>query len=150
MVGLDLLRGSEVFDGLSDDELAPIALMSTVTAYAAGAEIFVEGQPADNLYIVADGRVQVLIDIGRGRQTVVDTVTRDGSFGWSALVPPFVYTGGAKCSEPSRLVAIPGEGLRDLCKENCRVCHTIMEHLASIISARLKDTRLQLISLMYG
>lgn len=150
MVSLDLLRTSEVFDGLSDDELAPIALMASESCYAAGDELFCEGQDATNLYIVADGRVQVLIDIGRGRQTVVDTVTADGSFGWSALVPPYVYTGGAKCSEPSRIIAIPGAELRALCQDNCRICHTIMERLASIISARLKDTRLQLISLMYG
>lgn len=150
MVPMDLLRSSEVFDGLSDDELATVALMSTERAFAAGEEIFGEGQIAANLFIVAEGRVQIVIDIGRGRQTVVDTVTRDGSFGWSALVPPFTYTGAAKCSEPTRVVAVPGEELRALCMENCRICHTIMERLASIISARLKDTRLQLISLMYG
>ena len=150
MVALDLLRSSEVFDGLSDDELAPISLMSSEVSYAAGDEVFGEGQVAANLYIVADGRVQVLIDIGRGRQTVVDTVTRDGSFGWSALVPPYTYTGAAKCSEASRLIVVPGAELRALCQDNCRTCHMIMERLASIISARLKDTRLQLISLMYG
>ena len=33
---------------------------------------------------------------------------------------------------------------------NCGTCYTIMEKLATIISSRLKDTRLQLISLMHG
>ncbi len=150
MVPMDLLRSSEIFDGLSDDELAPIALMSSEARYEAGDQIFAENDEARNLFIVVEGRVQVMIDISRGRQIVVDTVTRDGSFGWSALVPPYVYTGGAKCSEPSRVLVVPGADLRDLCQVNCRVCHTIMERLSSIISARLKDTRLQLISLMYG
>jgi len=150
MLSLELLRNSEVFDGLSDDELAPIAKMATEASYQAGEEIFAENDEARYLYVVTEGRVQVLINVGRGRQVVVDTVTRDGSFGWSALVPPYFYTGGAKCSEPTRVVAIPGDELRALCMDNCRICHTIMERLASIISARLKDTRLQLISLMYG
>ncbi len=150
MVSLDLLRTSEVFDGLSDDELAPIAKMSSQQSYRAGDLVFEENQEATSLYIVTSGRVGILIDIGKGRQTVVDTIVPDGSFGWSALVPPYFYTGAAKCLEPTQVLVVPGDDLRSLCLENCRICHSIMERLASIISARLKDTRIQLIGLMYG
>ena len=150
MVPLELLRTSEVFDGLSDDELAPIAKMSHQRSCGAGDLLFGEHDPAINLYIVTTGRVGILIDIGRGRQTVVDTISPDGSFGWSAMVPPYFYTGAAKCLEPTQVLVVPGEELRGLCLDNCRICHTIMERLASIISSRLKDTRIQLISLMYG
>ncbi len=150
MVPLDLLRTSEVFDGLSDDELAPIAKMSHQQTFRAGDLVFDENDEAKNLYVVTTGRVGILIDIGRGRQTGVDTIIPDGSFGWSALVPPYFYTGAAKCLEATQVLVVPGEELRGLCLDNCRICHTIMERLASIISARLKDTRIQLISLMYG
>ncbi len=150
MVSLDTLRKSEVFEGLSDDELAVIAKMAQEETYEAGARIFGENEEAKFLYIVEQGRVAILIELGRGKQTVVDTVTKGGSFGWSALVPPYVYTGAAKCSERTKVVVVPGMELRDLCLKNCRTCYTIMERLAMVISARLKDTRLQLISLMYG
>jgi CRP-like cAMP-binding protein len=150
MVPLDLLRNSEVFYGLSDDELAPIAKMSHQQVLHAGDLVFGENDEAKNLYIVISGRVGILIDIGRGRQTVVDTIGPNGSFGWSALVPPYFYTGAAQCLEATQALVVPGEELRGLCMDNCRICHTIMERLASIISARLKDTRVQLISLMYG
>jgi CRP-like cAMP-binding protein len=150
MVPLDLLRTSEVFDGLIDDELAPIAKMSYQRTFGTGDQVFGESEEAKNLYIVSSGRVGILIEIGRGRQTVVDTITPNGSFGWSALVPPYFYTGSAQCLEPTQVLVVPGEELRGLCMDNCRICHTIMERLASIISSRLKDTRIQLISLMYG
>lgn len=150
MVPLDALRKSEVFEDLSDDELAMIAKVSREETYEAGARIFAENEEAKNLYIVEQGRVAILIELGQGKQTVVDTVTKGGSFGWSALVPPYIYTGTAKCSEPTKVVAVPGAELREICRTNCRTCYTIMERLATVISARLKDTRLQLISLMYG
>jgi CRP/FNR family cyclic AMP-dependent transcriptional regulator len=150
MVPLDLLRTSEAFDGLSDDELAPIAKMAHQQSFRAGDLLFGENEPAKNLYTVITGRVGILIDIGKGRQTVVDTIVPDGCFGWSALVAPYVYTAAAKCLEPTVVLVVPGEELRGLCVDNCRICHTIMERLASIISARLKDTRIRLISLMYG
>ena len=150
MVGLEALRKSDLFEGLSDDELAAIAKMAREEMYDVGAIIFRENEVAKNLYIVREGRVAILIDIGRGKQTVIDTVCRNGSFGWSAMVPPYVLTGTAKAMERTRVIVLTGQDMRELCRMNCGTCYTIMEKLATIISSRLKDTRLQLISLMHG
>ena len=150
MVGLEALRKSDLFEGLSDDELAAIAKMAREEVYDTGATIFRENEVAKNLYIVREGRVAILIDIGRGKQTVIDTIGRNGSFGWSAMVPPYILTGTAKTIERTRLIVINGHDLRCLCRMNCATCYTIMEKLATIVSSRLKDTRLQLISLMYS
>jgi CRP-like cAMP-binding protein len=150
MIGLEALRKSDLFEGLSDDELAVIAKMAREEVYEAGALIFRENDAARSVYIVQEGRVAILIEIGRGKQTVIDTVTRHGSFGWSAMVPPFILTGTARTMEKTRLIVITGQDLRELCRMNCGTCYTIMEKLATIISSRLKDTRLQLITLMYA
>jgi len=150
MVGLEALRKSDLLEGLSDDELAAIAKMAREELYDVGAIIFRENEVAKSLYIVREGRVAILIDIGRGKQTVIDTVCRNSSFGWSAMVPPYVLTGTAKAMERTRVIVLTGQDMRELCRMNCGTCYTIMEKLATIISSRLKDTRLQLISLMYG
>ncbi len=150
MVGLEALRKSDLFEGLSDDELAAIAKMAREETYDVGAIIFRENDPAKSVYIVREGRVAILIDIGRGKQTVIDTICRNGSFGWSAMVPPYILTGTAKTMERTRVIVLTGQDLRELCRMSCSTCYTIMEKLATIISSRLKDTRLQLISLVYG
>jgi len=150
MVGLEALRKSDLFEGLSDDELAAIAKMARDEIYDVGAVIFRENEVAKNLYIVREGRVAILIDIGRGKQTVIDTICRNGSFGWSAMVPPYILTGTAKTMERTRVIVLTGQDLRELCRMNCGTCYTIMEKLATMISSRLKDTRLQLVSLMYA
>ena len=150
MVGLEALRKSDLFEGLSDEELLLIAKLAREETYEAGAVIFRENEPARDLYIVREGRVAILIDIGRGKQTVIDTIYRNGSFGWSAMVPPYILTGTAKTMEKTRVIVLTGQDLRELCRMSCGTCYTIMEKLATIISSRLKDTRLQLISLMYG
>ena len=150
MVGLEALRRSDLFEGLSDDELAAIAKMAREETYDVGTIIFRENSPAKDLYIVREGRVAILIDIGRGKQTVIDTICRNGSFGWSAMVPPYILTGSAKTMERTRVIIITGRELRELCRTSCGTCYTIMEKLATIISIRLKDTRLQLIGLMHG
>ena len=149
MVGLETLRKSDVFGGLTDEELFALAKVAREETYEAGTQIFAENETATNLYIVIEGRVVILIDIARGRQAVIDTVTRGGSFGWSAMVPPYVLTGTARAVDRVKVIALAGDELRNLCKVNCATCYTIMEKLATIISRRLGETRLQLMSLMY-
>jgi CRP-like cAMP-binding protein len=148
MVGLEVLRHSELFEGLSDDELAAIAHIAHEETFAPGTLILVENQAATDLYVVRDGRVAILTEIGRGRQTVIDTVMPGASFGWSTLVPPYVLTASARAMAQTRVIVIPGAELRELCHQNCQTCYTIMEKLATIISARLREARLQLIALL--
>ena len=148
MVGLGVLRKSDLFEGLSDDELVAIARISHDETYPAAASIFLRTSPQRNLYIVTEGRVVILINIGRGRQTVVDTMCQNASFGWSAMVPPFVLTGTARTVEQTQVVVIPGDGFRGLCRQSCATCYTIMEKVATMASARLRESRLQLIGLI--
>lgn len=148
MIGLEVLRKSDIFEGLSDEELAAITRIASEEAYPAGARICAENEPATKLYIVREGRVVILTEIGRGKQTIIDTVTAGSSFGWSAIIPPFILTDTAKAMEHTRVIAIPSHLLRELCQQNCHICYTIMEKLATIISNRLRNTRLQLISVL--
>ena len=142
MVGLEYLRKSDLFEGLADDELVAIARISHEESFPAGATLFVENEPARNLFIVVQGRVVILFNIGRGRQTVVDTVCPNASFGWSAMVPPYVMTGTAKAVESARVIAVPGDSLRSICKQSCSTCYTIMEKVAAMASTRLRESRL--------
>jgi len=148
MIGLEALRKSDLFEGLGDDELIAIAKLAREVTCEAGEIIFREGDPARDLYIVREGRVAILIDIGRGKQTVIETISRNSSFGWSAMVSPYTFTGSARALERTRLIVLSGRDLRELCRTNCSTCYTIMEKIAMIISRRLKDTRLQLIGLL--
>ena len=149
MVPLEILRKSDVFSGLTDDELVAIAQLAHEETYEAGAQVFLEHGPARYLYLVVEGRVVIMINIARDRQAVIDTVSRGGSFGWSAMVPPYVLTGTAKAVDRVRVVAVPGDELRGMCRLNCTMCYTIMERLATLIARRLSETRLQLLSVMY-
>jgi len=150
MVSLDVLRQSNLLEGLTDEQLGQVAKIAREETFDPGSYIFRENDEAKTVYIVLEGRVAVLIDIGGGHSTMVDTVTRGETFGWSAMVPPHTMTASAKAVERTRVVAIPGREMRDFCQHDCHMCYMIMENLARTISIRLKDTRLQLTSLMHG
>lgn len=150
MVGLEALRKNDLFEGLSDDELVAIAKIAREETHEAGTIIFRENDSAENLYVVREGRVALLIDIGRNKQTVIDSISINGSFGWSAMVPPYTFTSAAQAMERTHLIVLSGHDLRELCRTSCTTCYSIMEKIVVIISHRLKDTRLQLISLLHN
>jgi len=122
MVGLEALRKSDLFEGLGDEELLAIARLAREEKYDAGSVVFRENDPANYLYIVREGRVAILIDIGRTKQTVIDTISRNGSFGWSAMVPPYIYTSTSRTLEPTRVIVLSGQELRELCSIHCSTC----------------------------
>jgi signal-transduction protein with cAMP-binding, CBS, and nucleotidyltransferase domain len=56
----------EIFESLTDDELAALGKLAREEIYEAGACICIENEVATKLYIVREGRVAILINIGRG------------------------------------------------------------------------------------
>src|SRR5688572_30131692 len=61
MSAVDILRQVELFRGLDDTGLARIARLARSEMYAAGQIIFEQGSPADSLYIIHSGQVEIAL-----------------------------------------------------------------------------------------
>jgi CRP/FNR family transcriptional regulator len=55
----DHIRSVIYFEGIADDELAYVAERGILRTFAAGEMIFLEGEPADGLWIVETGSVKI-------------------------------------------------------------------------------------------
>jgi signal transduction histidine kinase len=105
----------------------------------------VEGDSADQLFVLVDGKValEMRIRFGPGRadrQATAEVVAPGDPCGWSALVEPYVYTMSAVCLEPCRVVAIPAPLLRDVLA-NCPMGLSVMRQLARLIATRARHSR---------
>ncbi|MBX7200435.1 MAG: cyclic nucleotide-binding domain-containing protein [Rhodospirillaceae bacterium] len=69
---------------MNHEELA--ALMSHRRTVAPGEVIFLEGQPADNAYVILKGEVQVTVDDAHGNTVVINRMPAGELFGEIALV----------------------------------------------------------------
>jgi CRP-like cAMP-binding protein len=158
MVPYRLLQGFDLFEGLNEDELKAIAALGHEENFDEGEVIFQEGAEARRVYLLLEGRVALRFRLPLkppSRETTIDTVTRGGTFAWSALVRPHRLTATAICSEPSKCLAFEREDLQKLFQGNNQIGYVVMEHLTAVIASRLRDVRLQLIrelglSLMHG
>lgn len=144
-VSLKTLRQFALLDGLADPELLLVSRLAREESHPAEAVLFSEGTEATALYLLVKGKVSLEKRIqlgphGSSRMATIEILSPGASFGWSAVVAPYVYTASAVCMEPCTVVALDGPGLRRLCASNHLIGHLLMEQVARVVATRLKDT----------
>jgi CRP-like cAMP-binding protein len=150
MVSPELLRRFPFFAGLTDEELKSIAMISEEAKYDANTFIFRERGKADKLYVLLEGTVDIKVNTDEEglQHETVSTLTHGDVFCWSAVVEPHMLTASGFTATPVTVVAIDGAGMRALFELDCHLGYRILQRSAEIISSRLKDTRIQMLSLV--
>ncbi|MFQ5886967.1 MAG: ATP-binding protein, partial [Anaerolineae bacterium] len=120
-----------------------------------GVTIFEEGDAADYLYIVEDGKVVLEMELelrpyASPKQTTIEVATEGEAFGWSALVEPHIRTLSAKCVERAKVIVIKGSDLLDLFESEPHIGYRMTEMVTRIVASRLKDTRQKLTGFLRG
>lgn len=117
--------------------------------FEAGQYIFHEGDAADQLYLVRQGRVALQISApGRGSATFL-TLGGGEVFGVTWLVPPYRWTYDAKAIELTRAISIDAACLRNKCEADHDLGYEMMKRLTAVLIDRLHSTRIQMLDI-YG
>ena len=151
MALIDTLKASEFFEGLETGRLDKVGNLCLGGSYRKGEMIFREGDEATELYVLTDGRVALEMEVRPmpdrpAIPTAVEVVTKSETFGWSALVEPYVYTLSARCMTNCTVLTIKGSMLRKVMADDAGLGFELMKRLARLISLRLTHTRLRLTS----
>ncbi len=150
MISPEVLRRFPFFAGLTDEELKSVAVISDEERYEANTFIARQREQAKKLYLLLQGSVDVMIDTDQEglEHETVSTLTVGDVFGWSALVEPYTLTSSLFAATPVTMVAMDGAGLRALFELDCHLGYIVMKKAAQVISNRLKDTRVQMLSMV--
>ncbi len=146
-----ILRECPVFSALSGAELDKIVGSVSEKQYEAGTTIFQEGDSAGALLVLQEGKVALQMTLpdehpGMNRKITVDVVSKNEVIGWSALVEPYTYTLTAVCLQKVQALAVSGEELRELLRENTNIGYGVLKGLVKVMATRLDDTRQVLLS----
>jgi CRP-like cAMP-binding protein len=148
MVSPELLRRHPFFAGFADNELKCLAMAGREMSLDQGERLFAEGEAASAFYFLLDGEVEVLICASEDcpESVALSSLPAGQLIGWSALVEPNIYTASARATRPSRVIAFSRADFEPLMADAHLYC-LMMYKVAQVIGHRLKDTRVQLISL---
>lgn len=129
------IKEVELFRDLGPEFMGEIAKKAHEESYEAGHVLFNNGDPAETLYILRQGRVKLLIQEGGSMNFIVDKA--GGIIGWSALVEPNIYTASAQCDEPTRLVCIEKSNIEEIFQRFPAEAYLVMKRLAGVVGLRL-------------
>ena len=146
---LEVLKRSDIFHYLDEDDLKTIGDMATEETFKPGEIIFRQGEDSDKIYVIEEGLVSIIIELGPTDKRQVQAATNLECFGWSATIPPYRRVRTAKALEKTKVYSFNGMELRKLVHTNPRLCAAIAGGVAYVISQRLKMAFEQIIGFTY-
>jgi CRP/FNR family cyclic AMP-dependent transcriptional regulator len=131
-----------LFEGLTEGQMKKILAAGKEIPVKKGQQIIKEGQPANGVYIVRSGAVELMTTVEKDFDLPISILRDPGDvFGTSALVPPCQYSLSARCMEDGILFCMETAGLRKLAAEDREIGCQMMTNLAAHFLDRLKETR---------
>jgi CRP-like cAMP-binding protein len=128
-----LVGRSRLFQCLSDEELRLLAERFIERRLRPGQLIFYQGDPADSLYLVGDGRVRVFVTSEAGEVMVLATLQAGDIFGEIALIDGGTRSASAESLGQSTLLSLTRSVFLDLVHENPRLTDALLESLGGFV-----------------
>lgn len=144
MISPELLRRYPYFGAVSEDALKSVAMISEEISFPAGEQMFAEDDPAENLFLLMEGEVDLQYTLGNGELRTVDTLVAGDLIVWSALVEPYKCTAVGTIKKDAKLISINGDELRALCENNMDLGYRMLISVTKLLATRLEGARVQL------
>lgn len=145
MKGLDaLLSELPLFAGLDPEHTRLIAGCTRNCHFDPGQYLFHEGDPANEFFLIRQGRVALDVAAPGQAPIVFSTLEEGEVVGASWLVPPYRWMSDARATTPTRALGIDAACLRRKCEEDHDFGYAMMKRFLPVFVQRLHATRLQM------
>ena len=125
----------QFFEGIDTQVIKEIENSCTVETYEKDTVIFEKGHRADFLYILDEGRIDMLI---RDKELTICNLTDPGEvFGWSSIVEKGIYTASCICRTETKTLRISREKIEGIFNRYPKAALTFYRRLGSIFSKRI-------------
>src|SRR6266446_4364656 len=135
------LESSKLFRHLPAGELLKLRAVSRESSFAAGQSIFKEGDPADGMYIVKTGQVQISALLETGERQILSQVSPGDVFGEMAVLDNQPRSASASAERDSIVYFVPRDELVTLFQDFPDLAMNMVQE----ISGRLREFNRQYI-----
>ncbi|WDP92617.1 MAG: cyclic nucleotide-binding domain-containing protein [Desulfobacter sp.] len=129
-----LLKEIEIFSGLSAAELAAIAAETKELDYPEEATVIRQNEMGETVFLIIDGRVEVIKELDHGEEVVLDHISAGGAFGEMALIDDAPRSATIRTTEPSRFLILHKQEFKETAMEFPRISLQI----CSVLSQRIR------------
>lgn len=121
---------------------------ATLEHFRAGQEIFRKGNPAQNFYLIQDGRVALETPFVPGEGVITVQVLHAGDpLGWSWFFPPYTWHFSARAVEESNAIVFKAGVLLAHAQEDPAFGYDMAVRAGEVMLDRLQNTRMRLLEI---
>lgn len=141
-VSTELFKRVQLFSGLTQPEMADVAAICTELMVAPGEQIIEQNTTGAQMYVVADGAVEVYIQgLENARSLVV--LGKGQVIGEMALIDQGYRSASVRATkEGATLYLIESSEFHRLCQENYHIGYVAMRNMAIDVSFKLRHRNL--------
>ncbi|MBI2222947.1 MAG: cyclic nucleotide-binding domain-containing protein [Acidobacteria bacterium] len=136
----EVLKNAELFRGFTLDGIWRLTAIGRSRALAAGDYLFLLGDPAECIYVVANGAMELCLPMtvaGAVRDVRVESAGAGKALGWSALVRPYRFTLSARAAEAAVVIGFPRADLQVLFDAAPDLGKCFLGNLSELVGVRL-------------
>lgn len=130
---LDGVSGVRLFEHLEEEQVFSLLSATEEATFPKGADIIVQGQPGDCMYVLIEGQVDVVVN-----GSVVRLLTAGSHFGEMALMSSFPRTATIRARTPVKVRRLSRAPLYDLLGRDVAFCNRILWNMVLVLTQRLQ------------
>ncbi|MCU0607679.1 MAG: cyclic nucleotide-binding domain-containing protein [Candidatus Edwardsbacteria bacterium] len=153
MVDKALIKDNSLFADFGDAQLAKLAAIFSERSFASGETVIPEHAENKEMMILVSGRVAIEVALSLSASAERTVVTMEDTPGriieWSTAIDTTKAgaTAGARAAADTRVIVADGAEVLKLLQQDKELGWKFMHRILLVIASRLKDTRLQLVSM---
>jgi len=145
-----LLREHPFFREKDEHILQLVTSCAENIRFSAGEFIARQGEPADEFFLIREGRIALEMPAPQGGAILLQTADEGDVVGFSWLVKPYQWHYDLRAMTDLRAFSIDGRCLRQKCEDDPRFGFLMMKRFSKLMAEQLEVLRLQLLNLYPG
>ena len=103
----------------------------------AGEIVAREGEPADSMHFILDGRLSIAVDVGNGRKLHIRSLGRHTTVGEMGLITGQVRSATVEAEVASVLYVLKVDEFESIKKSNPELCQALLTYVIRLMAERL-------------
>ena len=136
------LRTLPLFADVSEESFVALIRAAFLQRFPAGVILIHEGEPADFLHVVVEGRIE-LFATHEGRESTILIIRPVSTFVSAAVIRDEVYLKGARTLERSRILMLPANSVREIFGRDWAFARSLVHDLAASYQTVVKELKNQ-------
>ena len=130
-----IIQEFDLFRDIANEVVEELISVMEDVSYNSGEVVFSEGDPADSLFVLQSGALNLFM-AGTSQATCV-AIKAGEAVGWSSLVDRKTYSATVKCAEDSRLFKIDKNNLDRILRQYPSTGLSFYKKLAGLVGERV-------------